>query len=187
MVVQPDGRVVCSGSATVAGTSSATLIRYLDDGRRDPTFGVQGAVRLDWGPGSSANGTLVLASGELVVVGKATGASGDSALAVAVLEQGGNVKASQAFELGAADEARAVVLAPSGDVLVFGALRGVGGNDLLVVRLTTRPEPPAGGVRLLVGPSCSSAGAGLSPLLLLALWRFRPKSTRKSTEAAIHR
>jgi uncharacterized delta-60 repeat protein len=44
VALQPDGRIVTAGSATVGGLPQQSLVRFLPDGEVDPSFGVGGIV-----------------------------------------------------------------------------------------------------------------------------------------------
>ncbi len=70
LVLQPDGKL---GAAGVSGGDFA-LVRYLPDGRLDPTFGMEGKVTTDFG----ASALVLQPDGKLVAAG---GSGGDFALA----------------------------------------------------------------------------------------------------------
>lgn len=69
VAVQPDGRIVVAGSViTAAGSRDFGVVRYLPDGRLDPSFGGSGAVTTDVAGGidvvraSSCNPTVASSS-----------------------------------------------------------------------------------------------------------------------------
>jgi Domain of unknown function (DUF5122) beta-propeller len=65
MVQQPDGKLVVAGTSLNEATSVGfiLLVRYLSDGRGDPTFDSGGKVTVPVGSRSSAN-ALVLQPGD---------------------------------------------------------------------------------------------------------------------------
>jgi uncharacterized delta-60 repeat protein len=74
VTVQPDGRIVATGSSTVDGQTALFTARYLPDGRLDTSFGGDGLVltRLDGSFDDSGASVLRLADGRLVVAGADT-------------------------------------------------------------------------------------------------------------------
>lgn len=76
VLIQPDGRIVATGSAGPHEFGDPTiprfvLIRRLEDGRRDRSFGVGGEVATFFEGGASAHGSAEDADGRIVVVGGA--------------------------------------------------------------------------------------------------------------------
>jgi uncharacterized delta-60 repeat protein len=74
IVVQPNGRVVATGSSGPHEFGDSTiprfvLIRRLADGHRDTSFGVNGEVTTFFEGGARAHGSAVDADGRIVVVG----------------------------------------------------------------------------------------------------------------------
>jgi uncharacterized delta-60 repeat protein len=72
--VQPDGKLVLAGWSSKADTGSMSLVRYLDDGKLDPSFGSGGAdgdgkVLLPNLTGIHATAILFQAEGRIAVVG----------------------------------------------------------------------------------------------------------------------
>jgi uncharacterized delta-60 repeat protein len=87
IVIQPDGRIVATGSSGPHESGDATiprfvLIRRLADGHRDTSFGVNGEVTTFFVGGARAHGSAVDTSGRIVVVGgSGEGSIGSFALA----------------------------------------------------------------------------------------------------------
>lgn len=84
MTIQPDGKLVLSGTSTVAGLQpDFALARYNTDGSLDATFGIGGLVTTDFGNGYSENGrkVIVQTDGKLILAGFIYGTSTDYALA----------------------------------------------------------------------------------------------------------
>src|ERR1041384_7173799 len=71
VVVQPDGKIVVSGSATVNGGGGFLVTRYEPDGRPDPSFGTGGTATADFGDVAEASAVVLQRDGKLVVVGQA--------------------------------------------------------------------------------------------------------------------
>lgn len=87
LVIQPNGRIVATGSSGPHEFGDPTiprfvLIRRLADGHRDTSFGVNGEVTTFFGGGARAHGSAVDADGRIVVVGgSGEGTIGSFALA----------------------------------------------------------------------------------------------------------
>jgi uncharacterized delta-60 repeat protein len=87
LVIQPDGKIVATGSAGPHEYGDPTVFRFvaircLPGGRLDRTFGDQGKVETFFDGGASAHGAAVDAGGRIVVVGGA-GEGNDGAFALA--------------------------------------------------------------------------------------------------------
>lgn len=67
---QADGKIVVAG--TTAGDSSVSVTRFGQDGSIDPTFGIGGTTRLDFGAGriASMNAMTIGADGRIVLAGQ---------------------------------------------------------------------------------------------------------------------
>jgi uncharacterized delta-60 repeat protein len=87
LVIQPNGRIVATGSSGPHESGDDTiprfvLIRRLADGHRDTSFGVDGEVATFFEGGARAHGSAVDPAGRIVVVGGAGGGTiGSFALA----------------------------------------------------------------------------------------------------------
>src|SRR5205085_8925379 len=77
VVVQPDGKIVVGGSTQSGGTTAFAVMRYLSDGRPDPSFGSDGLALTDFDPATNDAVTAL----ELLPDGRilAAGAAGDAA------------------------------------------------------------------------------------------------------------
>ncbi len=83
VAIQPDARIVVAGSTRNGGGVDFALVRYLDDGTLDPSFGLGGLVRTDFGSGDDVAHALALEpDGSIVAAGEASnGSDADFALA----------------------------------------------------------------------------------------------------------
>lgn len=127
VLVEPDGKIVAAGSATVGGRNEFTLIRYNADGSLDTTFGTAGVVTTAIGVGSSQIYGLALQSdGDIVAVGNSFDRSrlnftlaryNDDGTLDAGFGQGGIVTAPVGISEA---EAFAVAIQPDGRIVVGG-------------------------------------------------------------------
>lgn len=80
LAIQADGKVVVAGHVdmTSAPTARIALVRYLDNGTLDPTFGSSGVVTTVIGSGAEAQGLALQADGKIVVAGGASDGSHDN-------------------------------------------------------------------------------------------------------------
>jgi uncharacterized delta-60 repeat protein len=78
LIRQPDGKLVAAGRACLNFTCDFALVRYLHNGRLDPSFGDGGTVTTDFGGDDQAGPLVRQPDGKLVAAG---GAGGDFALA----------------------------------------------------------------------------------------------------------
>ena len=77
VAIQPDGRIVVGGSTQSGGSTAFALMRYLPDGRPDPSFGSDGLTLTDFDPATNdAVTSLALLPGGKIL---AAGAAGDRA------------------------------------------------------------------------------------------------------------
>jgi uncharacterized delta-60 repeat protein len=83
LAIQPDGRILAAGFSANGATNDFALVRLLEDGRSDPSFGTGGKVRTAIGSGHDQAYCMVLqGDGKIVLGGVArTGANWDLALA----------------------------------------------------------------------------------------------------------
>jgi uncharacterized delta-60 repeat protein len=77
IVLQPDGKIVVAGEATLPNRDFA-LARYTTDGTLDPAFSGDGKVRARFGPGAIARAIALQPDGKIVAAGSV---GGDVALA----------------------------------------------------------------------------------------------------------
>jgi uncharacterized delta-60 repeat protein len=125
MTVQDDGKTVAVGKTSGAGGRFA-LVRYLDDGSLDSSFGGDGKVMTNLSPaGDWANAVAIQDDGKIVVAGRASGGGGRFALvryhANGTLDSsfGGDGKVLTNLSPGE-DEAFGVAVRSSDDTIVAG-------------------------------------------------------------------
>jgi len=77
VVVQPDGRIVVGGSTQSGGSTAFAILRYLADGRPDPSFGSEGLTLTDFDPATNdaITSLALLPDGRIL----AAGVAGDAA------------------------------------------------------------------------------------------------------------
>lgn len=63
VAIQPDGKIVAAGTG-----NGIAVARYLDDGTLDPTFGTNGILNTDFGPGSEEAYKVLIQPDEKIVV-----------------------------------------------------------------------------------------------------------------------
>lgn len=90
IAVQPDGRIVLAGG----GAEGFAIMRYLDDGQPDTSFGASGLVTVDFSEGNDQATALALQpDGNILLAGYASGLVEDS-VALARLLPDGSLDAS---------------------------------------------------------------------------------------------
>ncbi|HUY87497.1 MAG TPA: DUF4214 domain-containing protein [Pirellulales bacterium] len=94
VAVEPDGKIVAGGAATIGGQSEFALARYDANGSLDTSFGNDGIVTTAVGAGGSRiNGLAVLPDGSIVAVGQSFDGSGLN-LTIARFKDDGSLDAS---------------------------------------------------------------------------------------------
>ena len=69
MALQPDGRIVSVGEFSKNETFA--LLRFLPDGKLDPSFGDHGKISTDFGSGAAgAEAVLIQPDGKIVAAGQ---------------------------------------------------------------------------------------------------------------------
>jgi uncharacterized delta-60 repeat protein len=167
VTIQPDGRIVAAGSATVDGQRHFALARYLDDGALDPSFGAGGTVITPWADGASQIEAVVLQpNGRIVAAGWVQTGSG-SQFALARYRADGTMDASfgdggrtSVAVGGTSSLALDVARQPDGRLVVAGRA----GQHVAVARFLGNGNldvgfGDAGGVIAPVGDQGSSANA----------------------------
>ena len=170
LALQPDGRLVAAGAVVTPDGLDCRflLVRYLPDGRLDPTFGTGGVVTTDFGPAADVvHAVTVLPDGRLVAAGAGGGDGGSFALARYLPDgrldptfgHGGLVLTDVAT---GPDEAEAVLAAPDGTLIAVGPAHAGGYTGLVRYRLDGSLDPGFGTGGIALGP-VGGLGAVLQP------------------------
>lgn len=98
-VIQPDGRIIVAGTARISGSGFSdddfAVVRLNSNGSLDSSFGSNGTVETDFGPGDdSVTKALLQSDGKLLVVGAAENAFGDEDFAIARYDANGDLDTS---------------------------------------------------------------------------------------------
>jgi uncharacterized delta-60 repeat protein len=152
VAIQPDGKIIATGSADAAGSGGTTprvaVVRLNANGSLDSSFGAGGIDVLDLGTYSDALGVALQPTGKIVIVGSAApGVQGQSAL-VAQLTAAGALDTSFAsgagyyvhqYAHGASNSAfNAVAIRGDGRIVAAGsAASDNSGADTLLVRFAS--------------------------------------------------
>lgn len=90
LAIQRDGRIVAVGAThnTRTGSTDVALMRYLEDGTLDPSFGEGGKVSTDFGGTDLARAVALQSDGKLVIAGFTTTPSRDVFLVARYLKDG---------------------------------------------------------------------------------------------------
>jgi uncharacterized delta-60 repeat protein len=138
LALQPDGKLLVAGSS---GNDFAVARLTSPQATLDPSYGIAGWSRLDFGPFDHATGLALQPDGKIVASGY-TVASGKSAFAVARLNPHGALDTSfglgdgwSRLDFGFDVVATALALQPDGKLLMAGHTAARGTYDLLVARL----------------------------------------------------
>ena len=167
-----DGRMAVAGHAAIGGSDDFMVLRYLDDGSLDPSFGTGGKVTTAVGAGSDVAAALAIQpDGKLVAVG-AVEADGASDIGVARYDADGALDPSFGTDgvvitpIGASfDGANAAALLGDGRIVAAGFSFNGTDNDFAVVRYkgsicangVHEPGEPCDDGNLLDGDCCSSS------------------------------
>src|SRR5262249_32253745 len=131
VAVQPDGKIVVAGSATVSGTGGDfALARYNADGSLDTTFSGDGKVTTDFALGlDQVFGVAIQPDGKIVTAGSAyIGTSTDRDFALARYNADGSLDTTfsgdgkMTTDFGQReDEAHGVAIQPDGKIVTAGS------------------------------------------------------------------
>jgi uncharacterized delta-60 repeat protein len=145
---QPDGKVVVTGFTDRDGTEDFALVRYLENGSLDLTFGSGGVVVTPLGSGHDRATSLALQpDGRIVVAGWTRGAAGaDVALvryrADGTLDPSFGTGGKAVFALASGEDTAADVLVRSDGVIIVAGTVGTGAAaDFALARIS-----PDGGI-----------------------------------------
>jgi uncharacterized delta-60 repeat protein len=138
-LIQSDGRIVVAGFGGVLDSPSFRLVRLRSDGALDETFGSGGKRTLEFGGDQeSAFGAALQPDGRILVAGDS-----DFRVAVARLNPGGSRDTSfsgdgkKIFGWGSISRAQAVLVLPSGKIMLAG-FSGPEGGNLQAARLNPK-------------------------------------------------
>lgn len=73
LAIQPDGKIVVAGTTVVPGGRDFVILRYLPDGRLDPTFGGDGIVQTPIGDSPRSADAVAIQGDGKIVAGGTTG------------------------------------------------------------------------------------------------------------------
>ena len=131
--IQLDGKILLGGALTnYNGNVAHNLIRLNIDGTIDSTFNI-GA-----GFNDAVNSIVILANGQIIVVGEFTTFNGVGRIRIAALNTDGSLDYNYNPYLGLDDNAYALILQPDGKIIVGGRFDNFNGvSSKGIVRLNT--------------------------------------------------
>ncbi len=138
-VVQPDGKIVTAGEASINGTSEMVSTRLNPNGSMDTSYGIGGWVIININGSSAANAIKLQPDGKIVLAG--TG-NGDGKLDFAAVRLNPNGSLDPSFgnggiatvPIGSAAIANALTIAPDGK-LALGGTATLTHNEFAAARL----------------------------------------------------
>ncbi len=138
-VVQPDGKIVTAGEASINGTSEMVSTRMNPNGSMDTSYGIGGWVIVNINGSSAANAIKLQPDGKIVLAG--TG-NGDGKLDFAAVRLNPNGSLDPSFgnggiatvPIGSAAIANALTIAPDGK-LALGGTATLAHNEFAAARL----------------------------------------------------
>lgn len=158
VAVQPDGRIVAAGSATIGASGRADMMvaRWMPDGTLDTTFaGGAGVARVDhaqWNDGASQ--VLLQADGSILAVGGSQGSGGGGndftvlrLTSAGAVDTGYGTNGWARIDVGGGyDAPRGAVLTPDGGVVLVGRVGPSGGSngDIGMAKFTAAGVPDTG-------------------------------------------
>ncbi|HET7487171.1 MAG TPA: Calx-beta domain-containing protein [Acidimicrobiales bacterium] len=187
VLVQPDGKVVASGLATVA-TADFGVARYNVDGSLDVSFDGDGRVATDLsGAADVAAGAVLQADGKLVVAGGSGAPNAQFAAvrytATGALDTGFDDDGTTVADVtGGSDGAYAVALQPDGRIVAAGVASADAGSAFALVRWQNDPAVTIDDVRIDEPNSRVASAAAIftvsltapSPLPITVLYATAP-------------
>lgn len=150
VATQPDGKIVLTGGNFLSGAT--LVVRLLENGALDPSFGASGIVNLALGAGEGeGRAVLVQPDGKIVIAGSAKGATGFDYSFARLNADGspdlsfGGGDGKELVEIGPEFErAEAVALGPGGRIVATGEARLPGEVDaagIAVLGSNGLPDP----------------------------------------------
>jgi len=169
VAVQPDGKVVVVGEAPGAKNEDFAIVRYLSNGKLDPSFGEGGIVILPVGTeGDQGRVVAIGPGGRIAVVGISDLPSSRNAVGVAMLESDGTPEAAFAgdgttliqTESGEDDRGEGVDFQSDGKIVIADSTgAGIGdGFTLIRLGLDGKPDPSFGGDGVVETPIPGEGG-----------------------------
>jgi uncharacterized delta-60 repeat protein len=145
IALQPDGKILVAGYATVAGNKDFALVRYTANGSLDASFNTNGIATTAIGTGHDyATAIALQADGKIVVAGYTTNALGDNDFAIARYNTNGSLDASFDTDgiVTAAvgndnDVLFAIAIQTDGKIVVAGSTNNGTNDDFCIARYTT--------------------------------------------------
>jgi uncharacterized delta-60 repeat protein len=172
VLVQPDGKIVAVGAATlgtrVSPDQDFALVRYLADGRLDSSFGSGGKVtRNVAGQGDSGDAAVLQSDGKIVVAGFVALANGPTDFGIVRFASDGSPDTSfgtsgtTRVDFGGDDRPADLALQVDGKIIVAGSTSSGGGRYALL-RLNGDGSPDAnfGTAGLVSSPFTGSGDFG---------------------------
>jgi len=150
VVLQPDGKIVLTGSASNGVFDDVALVRLNPNGSLDGTFGTGGKVVNAFSATKDLAYDIVRqVDGKLVIVGTTQGAGINEDLLVARFNLDGTIDGtfgtagSTQISLGSVDVLRAAAIQADGKILAVGETSSAALSDIVVLRLNTNGSPDA--------------------------------------------
>lgn len=141
VVVQPDGKIVAAGFATIGGIDNFLVARYNTNGTLDTSFDIDGIVTTLIGATSAQAYDLALQSdGNIVVVGRSGGVTQFAVVrytTTGTLDGTFGTGGITTTTIGTIATGNAVTLQPDGKIVVGGFASTSGSNKFTVVRYNT--------------------------------------------------
>jgi uncharacterized delta-60 repeat protein len=138
---QPDGKLVVGGYTTAGGTADCVVLRYLDDGSLDPTFGVGGVAIVDLGGGELCLGLALQPDGRIILVGRSDpGGGADAALLLrfdtnGALDPTFDLDGAATIDIGVNEILWSVAVQPDGKIVAVGSSQHAGNAQFTAVRV----------------------------------------------------
>jgi uncharacterized delta-60 repeat protein len=171
LIQQSDGTLVVAGSFSTSSGSGLLLVRYLPDGRLDPTFGTAGVVITDGSVPAFPRALIQQPDGKLVVGGFRTASGSSDMLLGRYLPDG---RLDPAFgagglvitDVGGGELPSALLQQPNGTLVAAGSFSASGATDILLARYQALGCPTGD-----PGPCQASLAAVVTDVYLAALER----------------
>jgi len=140
IAIQPDGKLVVVGMATINGQGDFALARYYSNGSLDTTFGTNGKVTTDFGGIYESGRSLALQQDGKVVVAGSSVISLFNDFVLARYDANGTLDASFGAggkvitDFGVSADVSSLAMQPDGKILVSGDANVNGGYGFALVR-----------------------------------------------------